>query len=76
MELVDRKSIGYVRIFPNDGIKTADEFFAAIKNATVVDLVHCSECDYYADGYCVQDQLCKRKPEDFCSYGERRNDLH
>ena len=72
MELVDRASIGYVRIFTNDGIKTADEFFAAIKNATVVDLVHCSECEYYVDGYCVQDDPRHRKPDDFCSYGLRR----
>lgn len=58
----------------------------AIRNASTIDavpVVRCAECGHWEDPYCM---LCKtrigagyhsrdmayRKPDDFCSYGERK----
>lgn len=40
-------------------IKEADE-----------DIVRCRDCKYYADGDCFRLELSR--PDDFCSYGERK----
>lgn len=68
----------------NKGIMVAR---AAVHNkeitpaADVVEVVRCKDCEYYEIGkshtpYCVNvlNIFEEMKPDDFCSYGERRSD--
>ena len=50
-----------------------------------VPVVRCKDCKHYDMGVCLkiysdgnahQEAWQSRKPEDFCSYGERKNDEH
>ena len=46
------------------------------------EIVRCEDCKYRADGTDKGNYLCNRKmlglvrPDDFCSYGERKDDEH
>ena len=68
-----------------------DDFKKAIKEmpkgiiADVAPVVRCKDCKHYDMGVCLkiysdgnahQEAWQSRKPEDFCSYGERKNDEH
>lgn len=61
-----------------DGLNRAVKLLA---NAVAVDsapVIRCEQCDYYDAGFCFSRAVgcgCvtpPRKPDDFCSYGERR----
>lgn len=41
----------------------------------VVEVVRCKDCKHYRtdeDGWCIYHEDCYLKPDDYCSYGERR----
>ena len=52
----------------------------AVDEAPSVDIVRCRECKWFdkdnlGDTYCTWSKgLCDAKPDDFCSYGERKSD--
>ena len=41
-----------------------------------VPVVRCKDCKHEFGGSCIICGFQKRKPEDFCSYGERKDDEH
>jgi len=45
-----------------------------MREAPIVGIVHCKECKWYNCKACFRDDGANngRKPEDFCSYGERK----
>ena len=45
--------------------------------ADVAPVVHCKDCIHYdIGGSCIICGFQSRKPDDFCSYGERKDDKH
>lgn len=57
------------------------DIFAEIPAADVAPVVRCKDCTHYDMGVCLKiysdgnahpEAWQKRKPEDFCSYGERK----
>lgn len=64
----------------------ADDIFEVLDNAPTVDaveVVRCKDCLHYEFGVCLKiysdgnvsaDAWQERKPDDFCSHGERRAD--
>lgn len=63
------------------GLKQALEMFDEIPVADVVEVVRCKDCKHYDMGVCLKiysdgavhpEAWQSRKPEDFCSYGERK----
>ena len=44
----------------------------AIKDADLVEVVRCKDCKY--EDTCCRTIRNEKKPTDFCSYGERRED--
>lgn len=66
------------------GISYTGELMGCIEDAQTVDAVHvvrCRECKHYEFGVCLKiysdgnaskDAWQERKPDDFCSYGERK----
>ena len=68
----------------NDGIGRADakavmtcleDVFSIVEDAPTIDIVRCKECKFLMkDGHCYEfaDDYIKVKPDDFCSYGERK----
>ncbi len=61
------------------GFDYALKFVKQIPSADVVEVVRCKDCEYYEIGknytpYCnnVLNMFEEMKPDDFCSYGERR----
>ena len=54
---------------------SAEKFEAAINaipTADVAPVVRCKDCKHEFGGSCIICGFQKRKPEDFCSYGERK----
>ena len=58
---------GYVQVVDRGDIEEAP---------TVVELIRCKDCRYRVDPdkCCHPDGLLRRKDDDFCSYGERREE--
>lgn len=64
----------------------AAEVIASIEEAPTVDavpVVRCKDCRYYrtaffGEHYCIRPnpELGKLQDDDFCSYGERKDDAH
>lgn len=63
------------------GMKNIKELINAIPAADVVEVVRCKGCMHYDMGVCLKiysdgnvhtEAWQSRKPEDFCSYGERK----
>ncbi len=54
------------------GMKNIKELINAIPAADVAEVVHCKDCKNEFGGSCIICGFQKRKPEDFCSYGERK----
>ena len=63
------------------GLKQALEMFDEVAAADVVEVVRCKDCKHYDLGVCLKiyqdgnlhsEAWQPRKPEDFCSYGERK----
>lgn len=58
------------------GMKNIKELINAIPAADVAEVVHCKDCKHEFGGSCIICGFQKRKPEDFCSYGERKDNKH
>lgn len=65
------------------GLKQALEMFDEVPAADVAPVVRCKDCKHYDLGVCLKiysdgnvhpEAWQPRKPEDFCSYGERKED--
>lgn len=80
MRLIDADAVkfeveyGYdnhgVLLVPYRDIKKSME---ATKTVDAVPVVRCKDCKYTGgDFVCYRDVMVQHKPEDFCSYGERR----
>ena len=50
----------------------AEQLLDEIPAAYVVPVVRCKNCKHEFGGSCIICGFQKRKPEDFCSYGERK----
>lgn len=59
---------------PNATIVGAKRLLAEIPTADVAPVVHCKNCKHLFGTLCTVCGLLSRKPEDFCSYGERKDD--
>lgn len=64
------------------GMKNIKELINAIPAADVSPVVRCKDCKHYEMGVCLkiysdgnvhQDAWQRRKPDDFCSYGDRKD---
>lgn len=64
------------------GMKNIKELINAIPAADVAPVVYCRNCKHYDLGVCLKiysdgnahpEAWQSRKPEDFCSYGERKD---
>lgn len=53
-----------------------NDFYVAIDEAPSIDLVRCAECKWDKERMKPKAVKCiyEHKPDDFCSYGERRDD--
>ena len=52
-----------------DVIKRIEEF----PTEDVVEVVRCKDCKFYGNGDCSVQSVRSMYPNDYCSYGERRN---
>ena len=55
-----------------------DAFDDALQDTPTVDaevVVHCKDCKHEFGGSCIICGFQKRKLEDFCSYGERKDEV-
>lgn len=50
----------------------AEQLLDEIPAADVAPVVRCKDCKHEFGGSCIICGFQKRKPEDFCSYGERK----
>lgn len=66
---------------PNATMTSAKRLLADMPAADVAPVVHCKDCNHYDLGVCLKiysdgnahtEAWQPRKPEDFCSYGERK----
>lgn len=64
------------------GMKNIKELINAIPAADVAPVVRCKDCKHYDMGVCLKiysdgnvhpEAWQRRKPDDFCSYGERKD---
>ena len=53
-----------------DVIKRIEDFHTE----DVVEVVRCKDCKFYGNGDCSVQSVRSMYPNDYCSYGERRND--
>ena len=53
-----------------DVIKRIEDF----STEDVVKVVRCKDCKFYGNGDCSVQSVRSMYPNDYCSYGERRND--
>ena len=68
---------------PNATMVDAKRLLAEVPSADVAPVVHCKNCKNYDMGVCLKiysdgnmhtEAWQSRRPEDFCSYGERKYD--
>ena len=50
----------------------AEQLLDEIPAADVAPVVRCKDCKHKFGGSCILCGFQKRKPDDFCSYGERK----
>ena len=58
-----------------EGVTEADDVIQAMPTVDAVEVVRCKNCKYYCNGWHCNLYLNvshETKPDDFCSYGERR----
>ena len=56
-----------------NGIETVLEYAELMPTVDAVPVVRCKECKWTGgDFVCYRGVMAQHKPEDFCSYGERR----
>lgn len=76
MEYIDRESALYTILCEPTEEHYPSWYAAKIKalhTADVVPVVRCKECTHLYGAMCVVCGLLPRKPDDFCSYGERKD---
>lgn len=56
-----------------NGIETVLEYAESLPAADVAPVVRCKDCKHEFGGSCIICGFQRREPEDFCSYGERRD---
>lgn len=54
-------------------LEKAAKRVSVIHAADVASVVRCKDCGHEFGGSCIICGFQKRKPEDFCSYGERKD---
>ena len=56
--------------------ETVIEGINRLSSADVVEVVRCKDCCKYSGKYCLltDDTEDRREPDDFCSYGERKEE--
>lgn len=73
---------GWCQDLRKPGLKQALEMFDEIPAADVAPVVRCKDCKHYDMGVCLKiysdgnvhsAAWQSRRPEDFCSYGERKD---
>ena len=52
-------------------IETATAFLNEVADTDVVPVVRCKDCKHWNNGDCYRIELTR--PDDYCSYGERRD---
>lgn len=55
-----------------NGIETVLEYAEQLPTVDAVPVVRCKDCKHEFGGSCIICGFQKRKPDDFCSYGERK----
>ena len=73
-----RKVWERLKAYEDTGLEPA-EVHSIVNAAPTVDaevVVRCKDCKHEFGGRCIICGFQKRKPEDFCSYGERKDDKH
>ena len=60
----------------NATMTSAKRMLAYMPAADVAPVVRCKDCKHEFGGSCIICGFQSRKPEDFCSYGERKDDEH
>lgn len=55
-----------------NGIESVLEYAENLPAADVAPVVRCKDCKHEFGGSCIICGFQKRKPDDFCSYGERK----
>ena len=55
-----------------NGIETVLEYAEQLPTVDAEVVVRCKDCKHEFGGSCIICGFQKRKPEDFCSYGERK----
>ena len=81
--LIDANSLFPGKIFAvniKNPMESVEDLMNRINNAPTVDavpVVRCKDCKFYHDkGYCTKTTgLTRIKPDYFCSYGERKDDV-
>ena len=73
-EYIDREKAK--RLLHIEYAYAAEQLLDEIPAADVAPVVRCKDCKHEFGGSCILCGFQKRKPEDFCSYGERKDDKH
>lgn len=69
-EYIDREKAK--RLLHIEYAYAAEQLLDEIPAADVAPVVRCKNCEHEFGGICIICGFRKRKPEDFCSYGERK----
>lgn len=79
MRLIDADAVKFNFQYDRDdnGIllvpyRDAKKLIEAAKTVDAVPVVRCKNCKHEFGGSCILCWFQKRKPDDFCSYGERK----
>nr|DAL69071.1 MAG TPA: hypothetical protein [Caudoviricetes sp.] len=56
-----------------NGIETVLEYAEQLPTVDAAPVVRCKDCKHEFGGSCIICGFQKRKPDDFCSYGERKD---
>ena len=59
-----------------NGIETVLEYAEQLPTVDAEVVVRCKDCKHEFGGSCILCGFQSRKPDDFCSYGERKDDKH
>ena len=59
-----------------NGIESVMEYAEHLPTVDAEVVVRCKDCKHEFGGSCILCGFQKRRPEDFCSYGERKDDEH
>ena len=72
-EYIDREKAK--RLLHIEYAYAAEQLLDEIPAADVAPVVRCKDCKHEFGGSCILCGFQKRKSEDFCSYGERKEEM-